>query len=121
MLQRFGLKNFTSSKNGFKDLLISNKNDFKEVLLKTSQVEKDNLLLHKDAQLLALKNKSDLAKEMAHAVCKIESLIIEKSHHTNELIRKLNEQNLRDKLHKIEEELTALKLRVALSPLPVGC
>lgn len=115
------LKNvLISQKDDIKDLLISNKNDFKDVLLKNCQVEKDMLLQFKDAQLIAMQNKADLSAQIAECCCENKQLIMERSNHTDELIRKLDEQRVRDELAKTREELIALKIRSTIVPLPVA-
>jgi hypothetical protein len=141
-IERFGLKNLDATKDGFKDLcismkddlkdviishkedmkdlLISQKNDFKEVLLKNCQVEKDMLLQFKDAQLVAMQNKSDLSAQIAECCCENKELVREEATKTRELVLKLDENNLRDKLRKAEEEITALKIRSTIPPLPVA-
>lgn len=130
-IERFGLKNLESTKDGFKDLLISmkddlrdvlisQKNDFKDVLLKSCQVEKDTLLQFKDAQLVAMQNKADLAAQIAECCCENKELVRAEADQTRQLILKLDEQNLRDKLRKAEEELIALRLRSTLPPFPIA-
>jgi hypothetical protein len=130
-VERFGLKNLDSTKDGFKDLvvsmkddlrdiLISQKNDVKDLLLKNCQVEKDMLLQFKDAQLVAMQNKADLAAQIAECCCENKELIRAEAGETRQLMMKLDEQNLRDKLRKAEEELIALRLRSTLPPLPIA-
>lgn len=141
-IERFGLTNLTATKDGLKDLiismkddlknvlisqkddikdlLISNKNDFKDVLLKSCQVEKDALLQFKDAQLIAMQNKADLAREIAECCCENKELIRAEADRTRELMRSLDEGNLRDKLRLAQEELIAVRLRSTLVPLPTA-
>lgn len=111
------LKNvLISHKDDIKDLLISNKNDFKESILKSCQVEKDMLLQFKDAQLIAMQNKADLAREIAECCCENKALILEQATKTDLLIRQLDENRVRDELAKAREELIALRLRASLTP-----
>lgn len=141
-IERFGLKNLEATKDGLKDLLIStkddlksvlisqkddikdllisNKNDFKEVLLKNCQVEKDMLLQFKDAQLVAMQNKSDLEKQIAECCCEQKELTRAEGSATRDLIRSENEARLREKLDKANQELVALRLRASLTPPLVG-
>lgn len=137
-IERFGLKNLEatkdslkdilistkddlknvliSQKDDLKDLLISTKNDFKDVLLKNCQIEKDMLLQFKDAQLIAMQNKADLQRQIAECCCENKALIIEKANDTDSLIRKLDEDRVRDQLRKAQGELEALRLRASLLP-----
>lgn len=142
VIERFGLKNLEatkdalkdvlvntkddlknvliSQKDDLKDVLISQKNDFRDVMLKSCQVEKDVLLQFKDAQLTAEINKAALQAQIAECCCENKELIRSESDKTRELMFKLDEQNLRDKLRKAEEELTALRIRATIAPLPVA-
>lgn len=126
-IERFGLKNLETTSSGFKDLLISmkddlrdvlisQKNDFKDVLLKNCQVEKDTLLQFKDAQLFAAQNTAAIQASIAECCCEQKELTREQAELTRQLMLKIDEQNLRDKLRKSEEEVIALRLRASLLP-----
>lgn len=141
-IERFGLKNLEATKDSLKDmlisskedlknvlishkddikdLLISNKDDFKDILLKNCQMEKDTLLQFKDAQLFAAQNTAAIQASIAECCCENKQLILERANHTDELIRKLDEQRVRDELTKTRDELIALKIRATLAPLPVS-
>lgn len=141
-IERFGLKNLEatkdslkdilistkddlknvliSQKDDIKDLLISNKNDFKDVMLKNCQVEKDMLIQFKDAQLVAMQNKSDLEKQIAECCCENKELVRDQASITRDLIRSESESRLRDDLRRTQDELTALRIRASLVPPPVA-
>lgn len=67
-------------------------------------------------ELDAARHAADLARQIAECCCENKSLIIEKANHTDELIRKLDEQRVRDQLQRTHEELVALRLRASLTP-----
>lgn len=70
-------------------------------------------------QLEAFRHKEELARQMAECCCEQKALTLETSHATQDLIRKLDEQRVRDELAKTREELIALRLRSTLLPTPV--
>lgn len=57
-----------------------------------------------------------LAAQIAECCCENKQLIIEKANATDQLIRQLADDQLRDKLNCAREELAALKLRASLAP-----
>ncbi len=67
-------------------------------------------------ELDAARHAAELAKQIAECCCEQKSLIIEKANQTDDLIRKLDEQRVRDQLRKTEGELEALRLRASLLP-----
>lgn len=71
-------------------------------------------------QLEAFRHKEDLARQIAECCCEQKSLTLETSHATQDLVRKLDEQRVRDELAKTREELIALRVRASLSPVPVA-
>lgn len=111
------LKNvLISQKDDLRDLLISTKNDFKDLLLKNCDSDKENLLLFKDAQLVAMQNKCDLAEKIAECCCEQKELVREQANLTRELIRHNDAERLRDSYRDVKEELIALKMRASLLP-----
>lgn len=123
----YGLKNIEATKDSLKDLLISHKddlrdvlisqkNDFKDVLLKQCQVEKDMLLQFKDAQLIAMQNKADLAKEIAECCCENKALILETSKQTELMMLKIESDRREERYRDLKEDYLALKVRSGLPP-----
>lgn len=71
-------------------------------------------------QLEAFRHKEELARQIAECCCEQKSLTLETSHATQDLIRKLDEQRVRDELARTREELIALRMRATLTPPLVG-
>ena len=71
-------------------------------------------------ELDAAKHAAEIAKQLAECCCEMKELVIEKTNGTDDLIRKLDEQRVRDELAKTREELMALKIRATIPPLPVA-
>lgn len=67
-------------------------------------------------ELDAAKHAASLAAQLAECCCEQKELTREKADETQRLMLKLDEQNLRDKLRKSEEEVIALRLRASLLP-----
>lgn len=67
-------------------------------------------------ELDAAKHAAILAAQIAECCCEQKELTREKADETQRLILKVDEQNLRDKLRKSEEEVIALRLRASLLP-----
>lgn len=71
-------------------------------------------------QLEAFRHKEELARQIAECCCEQKALTLETSHATQDLIRKLDEQRIRDELAKTREELIALRVRATLAPPLTG-
>lgn len=119
------------SASHFKDILLQNCNDTAAIKMQAEIHAKDAALAAKDLthqadknaaaiQIEALRNKEELARQIAECCCENKALIIEKANHTDDLIRKLDEQRVRDELAKTREELIALRVRASLPPPPVA-
>lgn len=110
-----------------KDLLLQNCHDTASIKMQAEVLGKDAALAARDLmhqadkntaaiQLEAFRHKDDLARQIAECCCEQKALTLETSHHTQDLVRKLDEQRLRDELAKTREELIALRVRSTLSP-----
>lgn len=130
-IAHFGLRNLDAINDGFKgllvsmkddlrDLIISNKNDIKDILIRNCHMEKELLIKLKDNEICAMRHKAELEAKLAECCAEHKAHACEEANKTRELIVKIHEENLRDKLRKTEEELIALKLRATLTPLPVA-
>lgn len=112
------------SASQFKDLLLQNAENAKDSAVTACTNVKDLIILgdkhYAAIQIEALRNKEDLARQMAECCCEQKALTLETSHATQDLIRKLDEQRVRDELAKTREELIALRLRASLTPTPVA-
>ena len=112
------------SASQFKDILLQNCENAKDAAVTACENVKDLIILgdkhYSQIQIEALKNKEELARQIAECCCEQKSLTLETSHATQDLIRKLDEQRVRDELAKTREELIALKLRASLPPVPVA-
>lgn len=112
------------SANQFKDLLLQNAENAKDAAVTACTNVKDLIILgdkhYSQIQIEALKNKEELARQIAECCCEQKALALETSHATQDLIRKLDEQRVRDELAKTREELIALRLRASLPPTPVA-
>ena len=108
------------SANQFKDLLLQNAANAKEAAITACTNVKDLIILggkhYAAIQIEALRNKEDLARQIAECCCEQKALTLETSHATQDLVRKLDEQRVRDELARTREELTALRLRASLTP-----
>lgn len=115
----------------FKDILLQNCNDTASIKMQAEIHAKDAALAARDLihladkntaaiQIEALKNKEELARQIAECCCENKALILETSHKTEDLVRKLDEQRLRDELAKAREELIGLRIRSTLPPALVG-
>lgn len=71
-------------------------------------------------ELDAAKHAAELARQIAECCCKNEKLIMDKASHTDALIRKLDEDRVRDQRDALDRELIALRLRSTLLPAPVA-
>lgn len=71
-------------------------------------------------ELDAARHTAELAKQIAECCCENKSLVIEKANQTDMLIRKLDEDRVRDQRDALREELIACRLRSTLLPLPVA-
>lgn len=71
-------------------------------------------------ELDAARHTAQLAKEIASCCCANEKLALENRAHTEALIRKLDEDRVRDQRDALREELIAVKLRSTLTPAPVA-
>lgn len=119
------------SANQFKDILLQNCNDTASIKMQAELHAKDAALTARDLmhqadkntaaiQIESLKNKEELARQIAECCCENKSLILETSHKTEDLIRKLDEQRIRDELARTREELMALRIRSTLTPAPIA-
>lgn len=119
------------SASQFKDLLLQNAENAKDAAITACTNFKDLIILgdkhYAAIQIEALRNKEDLARQMAECCCEQKALTLETSHATQDLVRKWDEQRVRDELAKARdelaksrEELIALRLRATLSPAPVA-
>lgn len=115
----------------FKDILLQNCNDTASIKMQAEILGKDAALAARDLmhqadkntaaiQMEAFRHKDELARQIAECCCEQKALTLETSHHTQDLIRKLDEQRLRDELAKTREELIALRVRSTLTPALVG-
>lgn len=97
---------------------------FKDLLLQAAENAKDAALTacinSKDAVILADRHAAEIARQVAECCCENKALILETSHKTEDLVRKLDEQRVRDELAKTREELIALRVRSTLVPAPVA-
>lgn len=71
-------------------------------------------------QAAASAHKEELARQIAECCCEQKTLTLETSHQTQDLIRKMEDQRIRDELAKTREELIALRVRSTLTPSLVG-
>jgi hypothetical protein len=126
-IEFFGLKNFEATKDSLKDLLIQGCHNTSAIKEKLCQLELNQAKDTAAIQLEAAKNKcaieldaarhaAEVAKQIAECCCETKMLITEKANHTDELIRKLDEQRVRDELRRTQQELEALRLRASLLP-----
>lgn len=97
---------------------------FKDILLQNAENAKDAALTActnaKDAIILADRHAAEIARQVAECCCENKALILETSHKTEDLVRKLDEQRVRDELSRTREELLALRVRSTLTPAPVA-
>ena len=70
----------------------------------------------KDAAMTASINHASLLQKIAECCCEQKALVIEKSSKTDDLIRQLQIENLRDSRESEHVELVALRLRASLVP-----
>lgn len=112
------------SANQFKDILLQNCEIAKDAAVTACTNVKDLIILgdkhYAQIQIEALRNKEELARQIAECCCEQKALTLETSHHTQDLIRKLDEQRVRDELAKTREELNTVRLRATLLPAPVA-
>ncbi len=118
-------------KNDFRDVFVELKDGNKDLLLQACGNAKDAALAARDLmhqadkntaaiQLEAFRHKEDLARQIAECCCEQKALTIEKSNETQQLVRELDKERIRDELAKTREELIALRVRATLSPPLVG-
>lgn len=112
------------SASQFKDLLLQNAENAKDAAVTACTNVKDLIILgdkhYAAIQIEALRNKEELARQIAECCCEQKALMLETSHITQDLIRKLDEQRVRDELVKTQQELIALRMRSTLTPPLVG-
>lgn len=112
------------SANQFKDILLQNAANAKDAAVTACTNVKDLIILgdkhYADIQIEALRNKEELARQIAECCCEQKALTLETSHATQDLIRKLDEQRVRDELARTQQELIALRMRATLTPPLVG-
>lgn len=124
-------KVLSQSASQFKDILLQNCNDTAAIKMQAEILGKDAALAARDLmhqadkntaaiQMEAFRHKEELARQIAECCCEQKALVLETSHHTQDLIRKLDEQRVRDELAKTREELIALRVRSTLTPPLVG-
>lgn len=108
------------SASQFKDLLLQNCDNAKDAALAARdlmhQADKNTAAI----QLEAFRHKEELARQIAECCCEQKALTLETSHANQDLIRKLDEQRIRDELAKTREELIALRVRATLTPPLTG-
>jgi len=85
-----------------------------------AQIQLSATIHAKDAALTAAQNASMLAQKIAECCCENKALILESSNKTDNLVRSLEENRLRDARQREHEELVALRLRSSLCPPPVA-
>lgn len=121
----------TQSANHFKDILLQNCNDTAAIKMQAEIHARDAALSARDLmhqadkntaaiQLEAFRHKEELARQIAECCCENKALLLETSHKTEDLVRKLDEQRVRDELAKTREELIALRVRSTLTPALVA-
>lgn len=112
------------SASQFKDILLQNAANAKDAAVTACNNVKDLIILgdkhYSQIQIEALKNKEELARQIAECCCENKALLLETSHQTQDVVRKLDEQRLRDELARTREELIALRLRATLPPPLTG-
>lgn len=112
------------SANQFKDILLQNAENAKDAAVTACTNVKDLIILgdkhYAQIQIEALRNKEDLARQIAECCCENKALLLETSHQTQDVIRKLDEQRVRDELARTREELIALRVRATLTPPLTG-
>ncbi len=110
----------SQSASHFKDLLLQGCGNAKDAALAARdlmhQADKNTSAI----QLEAFRHKEELARQIAECCCEQKALTLETSHKTQDLIRGLDEQRVRDELAKTREELIALRVRATLTPPLVG-
>lgn len=131
----YGHQNFNATKDALKDLLIQGCENTYKIASKQDehyaaiQLEAAKNAGEAKAQLIetkyqleleAQKTAALLAAQVAECCCENKALIIEKANGTDDLIRKLDEQRVRDELAKTREELIALRVRATLLPPLTG-
>ncbi len=65
-----------------------------------------------EIQTEALKNKAELSKELAECCCELKEKIDMRSSETQDLIRSIESQRVRDELARINQENTLLKIQI---------
>jgi hypothetical protein len=112
------------SASQFKDLLLQNAENAKDAAITACTNVKDLIILgdkhYSQIQIEALKNKEELARQIAECCCEQKALTIEKANDTQQLVRELDKERLRDELAKTREELIALRVRATLPPALTG-
>lgn len=71
-------------------------------------------------QLEAFRHKEELARQIAECCCEQKALTIEKAAQTQDLIRDVDRERLKDERDRLREELIALRVRATLPPPLVG-
>lgn len=127
----YGHQNFNATKDALKDLLVQGCENTYKVLSKQDEhyaaIQLEAAKNHGTAQaklietkyqleLEAQKTAALLSAQIAECCCENKALVIEKANATDDLIRKLDENRVRDQLARTHEELVALRLRASLVP-----
>lgn len=73
-----------------------------------------------DIKELANQRAFEAQKQMSDCCCEIKELVRAKADQTDELIRKLDTDRIRDQLNDAKNEIIALKIRGGLTPAPVS-
>lgn len=127
----YGHENFKAVKDGIKDLAMQQCEDTHKILsnadchyaaiqleaAKNHGVAQTKLIETKyQLELEAQKTAALLAAQIAECCCENKLLVTSTACETQELIRKLDENRVRDQLARTHEELVALRLRASLLP-----
>ncbi len=107
-------------KDGTKDLLLQACGNAKDSALAARdlmhQADKNTAAI----QLEAFRHKEDLARQIAECCCEQKELTRAMANDTQQLVRELDKERIRDELAKTREELIALRVRATLTPPLVG-
>lgn len=109
----YGLKNFEATKDSYAAIQL-------EAAKNHAKAQQDLIETKYQLQLEAQKNTSILAAQIAECCCENKMLIIEKAASTDNLIRKLDENRVRDELSRVYTDLSNLRMRATLPPPLVG-
>lgn len=86
----------------------------------TAKIELQGFKHTADLKELANQRAFEAQKQMSDCCCEIKELVRAKADQTDELIRKLDTDRIRDQLNDAKNEIIALKVRGGLAPAPVS-